>query len=74
MQFSLDDYLALQTAGVPVKHVTRHAGAFPGSRGARWRRYISQHAHLDAGNHRLLAGPHRRDAGGMVQHRFMAMH
>jgi len=54
---ALTDYLALQTAtGVPVKHVTRHVlGLFGGQPGARrWRRYISQHAHLDAGNHRLL--------------------
>ena len=54
---ALTDYLALQkAAGVPVKHVSRHVlGLFGGQPGARrWRRYISQHAHLDAGNDRLL--------------------
>jgi tRNA-dihydrouridine synthase A len=54
---ALSDYLALQkSAGVPVKHVSRHVlGLFSGQPGARrWRRYISQHAHLDAANDRLL--------------------
>jgi len=54
---ALSDYLARQTrAGVPVKHVSRHVlGLFSCQPGARsWRRYISQHAHLDAANDRLL--------------------
>jgi len=54
---ALSDYLALQkSAGVPVKHVSRHVlGLFSGQPGARrWRRYISQHAHLDAANDHLL--------------------
>jgi tRNA-dihydrouridine synthase A len=43
-------------AGVPVKNVSRHLlGLFQGLPGARrWRRYISEHAHLDAANDRLL--------------------
>jgi tRNA-dihydrouridine synthase A len=43
-------------AGVPVKHVSRHLlGLFQGLPGARrWRRYISEHAHLDAADARLL--------------------
>jgi len=54
---ALSDYLVRQRqAGVPVKHVSRHVlglfGGLPGAR--RWRRYISQHAHLDAANDRLL--------------------
>ena len=42
--------------GVPVKHVCRHVlGLFAGQPGARrWRRYISQHAHLEPGNGELL--------------------
>jgi tRNA-dihydrouridine synthase A len=54
---SLSRYLALQkAAGVPVKHISRHVlGLFQGMAGAkRWRRYISQHAHLEPGNDRLL--------------------
>jgi len=54
---ALTEYLALQAAaGVPVKHVTRHVlGLFSRQPGARrWRRYISQHAHLDGSNDRLL--------------------
>jgi len=54
---ALTGYLTSQVAvGVPVKHVTRHVlGLFGGQPGARrWRRYISQHAHLDAANDRLL--------------------
>ena len=44
------------SAGVPVKHVSRHVlGLFQGLPGARrWRRYISEHAHLDAENGGLL--------------------
>ncbi|NIP17925.1 MAG: tRNA dihydrouridine(20/20a) synthase DusA [Xanthomonadales bacterium] len=51
------DYLARQVeAGVPVKHMTRHVlGLFQGRPGAKiWRRYISQHAHLDDRNHGIL--------------------
>jgi tRNA-dihydrouridine synthase A len=47
---AMSDYLERQVAnGVPVKHVTRHVlGLFQGQPGARaWRRYISEHAHLD---------------------------
>jgi tRNA-dihydrouridine synthase A len=42
--------------GVPVKHISRHVlGLFQGLPGARsWRRHISQHAHLDPDNDRLL--------------------
>ena len=43
-------------AGLPVKHVSRHLlGLFQGLPGAkRWRRYISEHAHVDPGNTRVL--------------------
>jgi tRNA-dihydrouridine synthase A len=54
---ALSAYLALQkAAGVPVKHISRHVlGLFQGMPGAkRWRRYISQHAHLEPDNDRLL--------------------
>jgi tRNA-dihydrouridine synthase A len=50
-------YISRQTAeGVPVKNISRHLlGLFQGLPGAkRWRRYISEHAHLDAGNEQLL--------------------
>jgi len=50
-------YIQRQTAaGVPVKRISRHVlGLFQGMPGAkRWRRYISQHAHRDARNDRLL--------------------
>jgi tRNA-dihydrouridine synthase A len=50
-------YLSFQVSrGVPVKHVTRHLlGLFQGQPGARrWRRYISQHAHLEPDNEHLL--------------------
>jgi len=53
----LSAYLAEQIArGVPAKHVSRHVlGLFGGRPGARrWRRYISQHAHLEPDNPRLL--------------------
>ena len=46
-------YISGQTAiGVPVKNISRHVlGLFQGLPGAkRWRRYISEHAHLDAAN------------------------
>jgi tRNA-dihydrouridine synthase A len=54
---ALTDYLGQQVGlGVPVKHVCRHAlGLFQGQPGARrWRRYLSQHAHLEPDNGELL--------------------
>jgi tRNA-dihydrouridine synthase A len=54
---AFSEYLARQIArGVPAKHMTRHAlGLFHGQPGARhWRRYLSQNAHLDDGNVRIL--------------------
>jgi len=54
---SMTDYLSAQAAsGVPVKNISRHMlGLFQGLPGARlWRRFISEHAHLDAGNDQLL--------------------
>ena len=53
----LTEYIAKQQdAGVPVKRISRHVlGLYQGMPGARaWRRYISQHAHLDPQNTRLL--------------------
>ena len=53
----LSDYLARQiAAGLPANHVTRHVlGLFRGQAGGRvWRRYLSQHAHREADNARLL--------------------
>ena len=50
-------YTIMQTAsGVPVKNISRHLlGLFQGLPGARrWRRYISENAHLDPANDRLL--------------------
>ena len=50
-------YLERQVAaGIPVKQVSRHVlGLFQGLPGARrWRRYISENAHVDAANARLL--------------------
>jgi tRNA-dihydrouridine synthase A len=50
-------YIGRQAAqGVPVKVVSRHVlGLFQGLPGAkRWRRYISEHAHLDDTNGQLL--------------------
>ncbi|MBT8049178.1 MAG: tRNA dihydrouridine(20/20a) synthase DusA [Gammaproteobacteria bacterium] len=50
-------YIRAQTLlGVPVKNISRHVlGLFQGLPGARrWRRYISEHAHLDPANDRLL--------------------
>jgi tRNA-dihydrouridine synthase A len=50
-------YLHKQVAsGVPVKNVSRHMlGLFQGLPGARrWRRFISENAHLDPGNANLL--------------------
>jgi tRNA-dihydrouridine synthase A len=54
---SMTGYLRAQSArGVPVKNISRHMlGLFQGLPGARlWRRFISEHAHLDAGNDQLL--------------------
>ena len=54
---AMSEYLARQTAdGVPVKHVTRHMlGLFQGLPGARrWRRWISENAHRNDGDTRLL--------------------
>jgi len=54
---ALAAYMSRQKAlGVPVKHISRHVlGLFQGLPGAKlWRRYISQHAHLDDSNDRLL--------------------
>jgi tRNA-dihydrouridine synthase A len=51
-------YVAKQTAdGVPVKNISRHLlGLFQGLPGARrWRRFISENAHLDNANSCLLA-------------------
>ena len=50
-------YISRQTAdGVPVKNISRHMlGLFQGLPGARrWRRFISENAHLDAANSCLL--------------------
>ena len=50
-------YLETQVqAGQPVKRVTRHLlGLFQGQPGARtWRRYLSEHAHLDDGDAGIL--------------------
>jgi tRNA-dihydrouridine synthase A len=65
---ALSGYLAAQqAAGVPVKHISRHVlGLFQGMPGARrWRRHISQHAHLEPGNDRLLV--QALEAMGQVQ-------
>lgn len=54
----LDSYLeALIAQGLPVKQLTRHVlGLFQGRPGARaWRRYLSEHAHLDDANGQILA-------------------
>jgi len=54
---SMSDYLENQLRqGVPAKHVSRHMlGLFHGLPGARaWRRYLSEHAHLDDDNAGLL--------------------
>jgi tRNA-dihydrouridine synthase A len=53
----MTDYIKREVAtGVPVKHISRHLlGLFQGLPGARrWRRFISEHAHLDPANDRLL--------------------
>jgi tRNA-dihydrouridine synthase A len=54
---SMTRYIGRQKdQGVPVKNISRHVlGLFQGLPGARrWRRYISENAHLDDGNDRLL--------------------
>jgi len=54
---SMTAYLKRQAElGVPVKHISRHVlGLFQGLPGARrWRRFISENAHLDSSNTRLL--------------------
>jgi len=54
---ALTAYISRQKAlGIPVKHISRHVlGLFQGLPGAkRWRRHISQHAHRDDSNDRLL--------------------
>lgn len=54
---ALTDYLERQfAAGVPVRKVSRHVlGLFQGLPGAkRWRRYISEHAHLENAGPDLL--------------------
>jgi tRNA-dihydrouridine synthase A len=53
----MTDYAQRQVeSGVPVKHVSRHIlGLFQGMPGARsWRRYISENAHIDKENGRIL--------------------
>ena len=53
----MTEYLGRQVReGVPVRHISRHMlGLFQGLPGAkRWRRYISENAHLDRLNGRLL--------------------
>jgi len=53
----MTQYIARQVSqGVPVKNISRHVlGLFHGLPGAkRWRRYISENAHLDASNDQLL--------------------
>lgn len=50
-------YIAARVAeGIPVKHVTRHVlGLFQGRPGAKvWRRYLSEHAHVDDHNAEIL--------------------
>ena len=54
---AMTDYLAvLVKEGVPVKRISRHLlGLFQGEPGAkRWRRYISEHAHIETANDQLL--------------------
>lgn len=53
----MTSYLSRQAElGVPAKHISRHVlGLFQSLPGARkWRRYISEHAHLDDSNAHLL--------------------
>ena len=54
---ALGDYLArCARDGIPVKRLTRHVlGLFQGQPGARkWRRFISENAHRDDSNARIL--------------------
>jgi len=54
---AMSGYISRQLdQGVPVKNISRHVlGLYQGLPGARrWRRYISENAHLDAANGRLL--------------------
>lgn len=65
-------YLRRETGrGVLAKHVSRHVlGLFQGRPGARrWRRYISQHAHLEPDNGDLLlqALAHMRELGAAAE-------
>jgi tRNA-dihydrouridine synthase A len=74
----LTAYLERQVAlGVPVKHVSRHVlGLYQGQPGARrWRRYLSQRAHLEPDNPRLLldALSNLQPSAGPIQEPFMAM-
>jgi tRNA-dihydrouridine synthase A len=75
---ALSEYVQRQcAAGIPVKHISRHVlGLFQGMPGAkRWRRYISQHAHLDPDNDRLLLQAlDVMRSPAEVQHAFSAMH
>jgi tRNA-dihydrouridine synthase A len=53
----MTDYLRSQARlGVPVKKISRHLlGLYQGLPGARsWRRFISEHGHLDSANDQLL--------------------
>jgi len=62
-------YVARQTAdGVPVKNISRHLlGLYQGLPGAkRWRRFISENAHLDAANSCLLAQAHQHMQRGIA--------
>ena len=53
--------------GVPIKHISRHMlGLYQGIPGARsWRRFISQHAHREDSNHRLLIQAELQLQGGL---------
>jgi tRNA-dihydrouridine synthase A len=75
---ALTHYLEGQVArGVPVKHVSRHVlGLFQGQPGARrWRRYLSQRAHLEPDSPGLLlqALERMQPSAEAVQQPFMAM-
>jgi tRNA-dihydrouridine synthase A len=62
-------YVSRQTAdGVPVKNISRHLlGLFQGLPGARrWRRFISENAHLDAANSCLLVQAHEHMQRGIT--------
>lgn len=70
---AMTEYLHRQVRqGVPAKHVSRHVlGLFQGQPGARrWRRYISQRAHLEPDNGELLlqALAHRGLFGSAAVH------